>query len=335
MTWVKEMTLDRHQVFSKTIPQPAWDPTTRTPWTITIEPKEAAKAYALNHSGRAVYTDGSSAKEKEKGRGTGVGFATVDSLNRDITRVSSINLPSGTPILEAEICAIWAALSEQWAHVTIFTDSQAALALLADENCKHPLIHECQKIARARPPYIFHLRWIPAHAGIVLHDVADRTAKQAGKKSSEELQPSSLPVSKEKTKQAAIIWTRKEACKKWKEMLPLLGRTARNAFPEWETAKLVQNRILQEPCYQLAQLLTAHCNLNGYKRGQDPLCRLCKTREDARHHVFVCKAYTSQREKMRKKCGGHWKTTFEFLITDRGRLEALEEYLEETGRLNL
>jgi hypothetical protein len=79
--------------------------------------------------------------------------------------------------------AIRAAVSQHWAHVTIFSDSQAALALLADENCKHPLIHECQKIARTRPPYIFNLRWIPAHAGIDLHDVADCTAKQAGRKS--------------------------------------------------------------------------------------------------------------------------------------------------------
>ena len=335
LAWADQMTLDRRQSYSKALPQPVWDPKTVTPWTITIDPKEAAKSAAISHSGTAVYTDGSSTREK--GIGSGVGFATVHCFKGQITKVLSESLPPDTSILEAEICAIREALTQYTSgkEVMIFTDSQAALALLADENCSYPLVHECQQIARVRPPHIFHLRWIPAHAGIQLHDIADLSAKQASIKPILEPRSARLPLPKDKTKQKANAWIREETAKQWKGSLLTLGRTARNAFPELESAALVQKRLLQEPCYQLAQLLTAHCNLNAYRRGSDPLCKLCKTTEDARHHVFVCKAYKEQRNKLRKKCGGRWKPNFEFLITDKGRLTALVEYLRETGRISL
>ena len=123
-----------------------------------------------------IYTDGS---KSEKGVGFGIVYGQY--LNNKVRGT----LPIETSVFTAELYAIHKALliieNSTPIRWTIFTDSQASLQAIAQQNPQHPLIKSIQTLLiqlQDQQKKVYFCK-VPSHVGIIGNEMADRTANES------------------------------------------------------------------------------------------------------------------------------------------------------------
>ena len=125
-----------------------------------------------------VFTDGSKSKE-------GVGFGVVHGHNYTNRAIGT--LPGEASIFTAELHAIIKALSiiENSTNLgwTVFSDSQASIQAISQQNPKHPLVQSIQTILSRLHNQHKNISFckVPSHVGILGNEAADRAANEAQK----------------------------------------------------------------------------------------------------------------------------------------------------------
>ena len=123
-----------------------------------------------------IFTDGSKSQEH-------VGFGVVH--GRNYTNRSLGTLPGEASIFTAELYAIIKALSiienSTYLDWTVFSDSQASIQAISQQNPKHPLVQSIQTILFRLHNQQKNISFckVPSHVGILGNEAADRAANEA------------------------------------------------------------------------------------------------------------------------------------------------------------
>lgn len=125
-----------------------------------------------------IYTDGSKLEDSS------VGAAFVAYLGDRQIATKKFKLHTSCSVFQAELFAIYKACS--WAnshhpdlHLTVFSDSQSALAALNNRSNTHPLVSKTHALIYTRAPNSIQITWIKSHVGITGNEAADSAAKHA------------------------------------------------------------------------------------------------------------------------------------------------------------
>jgi ribonuclease HI len=108
-----------------------------------------------------------------------------------------------TVVFQAEVIAILACANDIQSHgipekhVSIFSDSLAALKALGAVRTTSPLVHQCQEALNGiSTRHAAGLNWVTGHAGVRGNETADRLARNALASGSVDPEPA-LGVSKQ------------------------------------------------------------------------------------------------------------------------------------------
>ena len=145
--------------------------------TPTPQLQQKFMAHMHKHSNtNHIYTDGSKSQK-------GVGFGVV--YGQCLNNKARGTLPKEASIFTAELYAIHKALLliENSIHTrwTIFTDSQASLQAIAQQNSQHPLIKSIQILLIQLQDQQKRISFckVPSHVGIKGNEMADKTANES------------------------------------------------------------------------------------------------------------------------------------------------------------
>ena len=245
------------------------------------------------------YTDGS-----KTGHGTGSGFTITLPGER-----LQISLPLGqfADVFQAEVYAIKNACDEisardtQQHHVTIFTDSQAALMAVMANKIYSPLVKSCVEslnslAGRCRS---VTLQWVPSHSGYQGNEEADSLAKTAANTRGVGPEPI-LPVPKALCSREVDLWVTRTHNTEWRREQTC--RQSKLMWPRSNRAKAKQLLGLKRPDLRnVIQILSGHANLNRHrcvaKQTLLPFCTKCadEAEETPTHYVGECAAYANER----------------------------------------
>ena len=195
-------------------------------------------------------------------------------------------------VFQAEVAAIHQACKKlqemKVAHVTIFSDSQAALQALASNTIDSTVVQNCVDTLNdlAKRGNI-ELRWVKAHADHSGNEFADMEAK-TGTTNVENRIICDLPYSHVKAKIKANMikrwnkrWTYRKDCRQTKIWLPVIDEKKSKTL-----IKLGRNSL-----GFITQMLTGHNRLNRHESlvcedDTDPTCRFCLEEEETSFHVI-------------------------------------------------
>ena len=295
-----------------------------------------------NSDNLLVFTDGSYLK------GVGSGASVVIMTNKRLQKYTSITVPKECGIYEAEAFAVLSAtkllLGEKcfhsWKKVYLLIDSKAVIQSIDNDRHRDKVVHDIQSNIRLLANIYtsgVYISWCPGHKNISGNEYADFFAKVAVNISRHiSSSTSDCPQPKRFTTQKIARWLSREWDSQWNVQVKSLGKTLQSAFPTRGSSEAIRQYFLRVPNYELAQLITAHCQLNQYLQRNDPLCPACLVPEDSFHYVFDCQRYENQRQRLRQCCGSKWDLRqFRCFTQDEQRLRALVEFIRETGRLRL
>ena len=246
--------------------------------------------------GLVWFTDGSKMRD---GAGAGV-------YGQSVRRRLSFSLGRYATIFQEEICAILACAYEIQSqnrpekHVSICSDSLAALKALEAVRTTSPLVHQCQKALNdISSRHAVGLFWVPGHAGILGNEIADGLAR--GGSALRFLGPEpALGVSRRDLQNRLRRWLvnqHKAQCqglgdtqRQARELIsgPSLGTRAK-----FLTFNRIQSRVV-------TGLLTGHNTLRRHPHllglHDSPLCRKCGLREETSAQILCeCEALASLR----------------------------------------
>ena len=246
--------------------------------------------------GVICYTDGSKLNDQ-----TGFGYGIT--LNEWVLASEHGSLGPTNSVFQAEITAIQKCAEkvadENCSHVTIYSDSQAALAALENHKIKHKSVDDCAKSLNnlGLSKYVT-LKWVKAHANTTGNEFADQLAK-LGTTNVENKVMIPPPISWAKHKIAQVInekWTfRWVTNNEARQTKTWLSRNDRNISRQL----LLLNR---EELGLVVQFMTGHNRLNRHENlvnpEVNPRCRLCKSKWDKEttwHIVGECPRLISAR----------------------------------------
>lgn len=182
----------------------------------------------------------------------------------------------------------------KYASLAIFSDSQAALELLANPVQPKTLQYLAKMLRQAHRtiPTNKHIKlyWTPGHEGIELNEKADQAAREAAEDNAEAV---SLPVSlggmlrhtKETFKRGAV------SIKRFKTKGRMIA-DALNQLEKGQAAAIFQLRCGHSPLRQFLHCIGAE---------EDDRCETCKVKETPTHFLIFCRRFTTQRQTFRKK----------------------------------
>ena len=244
-----------------------------------------------------VYTDGSS-RESFQGWGSAIKFPGVE------TPLSIFgSLGNTATVFQGEIHAIERACRELNSfpivnqEIVLNVDSQAALLALDKHFYQSSTVGSCISALRIlASSNTVTLRWVRAHVGHVLNEVADQLAKKG---TEDNLDVTHLHVPKAVVKTGVnnhLIklwdnrWKALETCRQTKLFFPIVN------IPR--SKKLL--RLSRQDLGLLIQVATGH-GYNNYHHGKinpgvDPTCRLCLEEDETVHHIVAdCPALAAPR----------------------------------------
>ena len=230
------------------------------------------------------YTDGSKLENKA-GYGLGI-YRGMCTLNRDNGYLGSKN-----SVFQSEVTAILKScdyLENYFANsITIFSDSQSALAALAGFNIKSKIVAECiEKLNLLSAHSTVELKYVRAHSDFTGNEVAGADAKLGTKniQNKVEVHP---PISWAKLRIKREMYS--EWCRRWYQLK--IGRQTRIWFPSIN--KRASRYLLTRSRKELGlmtQMITGHCRLNRHQSlidpGVSPTCRLCGEEAECSWHVI-------------------------------------------------
>ena len=257
----------------------------------TLQLKQNFLSHMNTHSStNHVYTDGSKS-------GDGVGFGVVygDNMSKYIRGT----LPMEATVYTAELQAIKVALSmmetsneQRW---TLFSDSQASIMAITQQNPKHPLVKSIQAIMislQTQKKEICFCK-VPSHVGIHGNETADKIANEAQKLPG--FHTTKIPHSDYHfpiRKHILKIWQNNwdQSCEKLKPIKP--------SVKPW--ANLPGGSRRNE--VKLTRLRIGHSRItHGYymSRGRPPECEHCRVPLSIKHILIDCQATQNVRTQLR------------------------------------
>ena len=281
-----------------------------------------AKHSDTNH----VFTDGSKSRDK-------VGFGVV--YGRNYTNRALGTLPGEASIFTAELHAISKALSiiesSTDLNWTVFSDSQASLQAISQQNPKHPLVQSIQaalyRLHNQKKKISFCK--VPSHVGILGNEVADRAANDA--QTLPGLHTTRLPHSD------YHLPIRKNMLKKWQHHWDHIDTNAQSenklkkSKPRVNPWKSIPggNRKYE---VKIARLRIGHTRLtHGHymSRGRPPECTLCGMSPLTTEHILMnCHATRPLRNQLKLP------NDLQRLLGEECPVVPLIEYLQEIAILD-
>ena len=242
-----------------------------------------------------IWTDG---PRLESGR-VGAAIAWWNE-KRKSWHTGGLYLGDNKEVFDAEVFALMRAArafnerGETHQELTIFSDSQAAIARITHDGCG-----PAQTLARGSLAHVAELhgrgntvtmRWTPSHAGVVGNEIADGAARSAakdrlGSPNPEYLAEASLShlrrVTTERRSEATATWIRDKVAARHRYRPPPGGKM-RKAL----------GRTRKELASRYYQLLSRHAatatHLTRFGQARSELCWCCGSGErQTRYHLFV------------------------------------------------
>ena len=253
--------------------------------------KQNFLAHMCTHmSTNHIYTDGSKSTE-------GVGFGVV--YGNSLESCIRGTLPMEATIFTAELQAIKAALNiietsnnKRW---TIFSDSQASIKAIAQQNPKHPLVKTIQTIMiqlQTKNKEICFCK-VPSHVGIQGNEKADEIANEAQKLPG--FHTTKIPISD------YHYPIRKHILKIWQDRWDQSHQKLREIKPRVKPWVYLPGGNRRNEV-KLTRLRIGHSRLtHGYymSRGRPPECEHCRTPLSIEHILLNCQATQYIRAQLR------------------------------------
>jgi len=197
--------------------------------------------------------------------------------------------------------------------VTIFSDSQSALQMLANPRQQsgqavlRSISERLERITTQTAATKVGLRWVPGHSGVLGNEDAHRLAQQATETDG------ATPTNTVKMKSSALREGTAAADEARKRFLESRGgRHTKNldrALPGTHTRRLYDG-LKREEATILAQLRTGRCRLNYYLHRinavESGLCDACQIPETVRHFLVDCGRWTAERRQHLQSQTNRW-----------------------------
>lgn len=214
--------------------------------------------------------------------------------------------------------------------MTIFSDSQAALDLIANPMCPTTLQYLARYVLRTHQlipeRYPGHLYWTPGHEGVALNEQADKEAKEAAEENTD---PVMIPISL--------------GCLLRHVKTTFNTRGASSICPyetkgRWIAEAL--NKLEKGQAATIFQLRSGHCPLNRFLHQigveKDNRCEECQAFETQAHFLIYCKKYTKEQRVFRKQLNEEGiKININLarkLLDTPNIYPLLAEFIKDTGR---
>ena len=269
-------------------------------WTVTIPSREEwlHQRDSLPGHGDVWFTDGSRSEDR-----SGAGYY----CRRD-GKGTFLSLGRYATVFQTEVMAILGCaqrledLNTEGRHISICSDSQAALRALAVPVTRSRLVGECKEaLGRLAGCNRLRLFWVPGHTGIRGDEIADRLASLGARSEIVEPEPlvgiakcwSKSTIKEWVTQNHSRWWTATSGCNHSKEFLGPEGNRS------WTEFIYSSNR---REARLLVQIITGHGNLRYHlhKMGfeTEGCCRWCgEENETALHLLTKCPAWIRTRMK--------------------------------------
>ena len=265
-------------------------------YKIDLESKESG--LPITDCSTQCYTNGSRLDER-----SGYGLYITQEQS-EATKCNGF-LGRNATVFQSEIYAIQKASeilrNMNTTSVTIFTDSQAALSVLAKVQIKSKVVKNCitelNKLGKSK---VVDVKWIRSHSDFVGNEEADAQAKAGTKRENEEKIPSPFRMALREIEEAIEkTWNTR-----WKNSPEY--RQTKQWFPIIDKAK--SKRLIKQDRTSLSyivQLVTGHNRLRYQEyiinKETSPFCRRgCKVNETSYHIVTECPAFWRMRAEVFK-----------------------------------
>ncbi|KAI5735212.1 hypothetical protein M8J77_015582 [Diaphorina citri] len=237
------------------------------------------------------YTDGSKTTD-----GTGAGIHGAN------PRVDiSISLGEHGTVFQAEVYAILGSLQKSLeigysnSTIKIFSDSQAAIKALENNQTKSKLVWECKHLLkRLAERNRVKITWIPGHAGFEGNEKADELARAGSSTKMIGPEPA-IGIPKCLAKMVVQDWIKKEHIRIWNTETEMRFSRRMIKEPSKRISKETMN-LNRGDMRRIVGMLTGHCYLRkhlntiGVYHGTTR-CRRCgEEEESASHIIFDCPA---------------------------------------------
>jgi ribonuclease HI len=245
--------------------------------------------------GLVWYTDGSKMK----------GWTGAGVYGQSVKRRLSYPLGRYATVFQAEIYAILACVYEIQSldrpekHVSICSDSQAALKSLQATRTTSLLVQQCQKALNDITQHAVGLYWVPGHAGIRGNEIADELARGGSARGFLGPEPA-LGVSRREVQHRLKHWLVNQHWAAWRNLGALQQARELISGPDPGTkAKFMSFNRTQSRT--VVGLLTGHNTLRRHLHQlglvESPLCSRCGGKEETSAHILCeCEALASLRQ---------------------------------------
>jgi ribonuclease HI len=246
--------------------------------------------------GLLYYTDGSKCD-----KGTGAGFAVINEGR--VLRTKKLKMAHYCSVFQAELIAIKEALEDvtrtkdHVATVNVFTDSQASLVTIRDQNTNNKIAKNIQELAtkiKETKGVQINFNWLKGHNENTGNELADLLAKEASV-SKTRIHYDNVPISFIKlhlTKEASL------------HSRNLLGRGLSVQTKQWlhEANDMALEAVLTYP--RISSFITGHgpfrAHLNKIFGSLTPICDLCNLNEPqtSDHVLWDCQFFNETRSEI-------------------------------------
>ena len=246
-----------------------------------------------------IYTDGS--KQESGATGCAVVIYHPDG-RRDVIRR---RLADTCSVFQAEMLALDVAVT--WASenatsdVSVFSDSQSALAAIADRSSKNPLVVNVHKtLASTSGRLDVQFVWVKAHIGILGNEAADAAANDAATDVDVMTSYTSFPLSLAKHQ------IRQETLDAWAEEFATstTGSSTRALLPTLQDVRRFVTST--STSFELTQFLSGHCfhraYLHRFKLTTSASCPCGADVQDVNHLVTSCPRFEDVTSDYRRQC---------------------------------
>lgn len=277
-----------------------------------------------------IFTDGSHIPDVGGGAAAAMEEGTIKLNYGPVEGISNFETEAMALMLGiVRFTALLTDYPDKYESLAIFSDSQAALELLANPAQPRSLQYIAKLLRKAYGTIpigkTMNLYWTPGHEGITLNEEADKAAKEAAEGEADNVD---LPVSLGGLLRHAKTQFKRRAC------------SIKNFRTKNRYIADALNTLEKGQAGAIFQLRSGHCPLRKFLfrigAEEDDKCDFCRVVESPHHFLIFCRNYTSQRQQFRKRLK---EEDINVNINSSNKLldtpavfPHLAKYIEETGR---